>query len=74
MNQEHSLDNYIATTTNSYNSNRKNIAIGEYKGIIGSYWIVNQSTKFVASCIDTGNYKPGTYQIIKEVYVIGENE
>lgn len=74
LNGEGALDEYIATSTLGYSSTRKNIASGEYKNIMNSYWTVNQSTKFIASCSDSGTYKPGNYQIIKEVYVIGENE
>lgn len=74
INGEGALDEYIATSTLGYSSTRKNIASGEYKNIMNSYWTVNQSTKFIASCSDSGTYKPGNYQIIKEVYVIGENE
>lgn len=74
--KENALDKYIATSTNGYSSTRKNLAMGDYKTKIGdnSYWRVDQSTRFEATCTDSGNYKPGDYKVVKEVHVIGENE
>jgi hypothetical protein len=52
-----------------------NLSAGSYKSKIGSYFTVNQSTRFTASCITPEeSYNPGYHQLVRDVYVIGEKE
>lgn len=72
--QSGKLDSYIATSTGGYSTAEKDMAVGDYKTIIGDYYKVNESVRFTASCTNTGVYKPGYYQLVRDVYVTDEGE
>lgn len=76
------LDPYIATSTQGYSSVQQDLAVGNYKDIFDkeypstkpNYYKIDKSTRFTASCNNEGVYKPGYYQLVRDVYVTNESE
>ncbi len=71
---EYALNSKISTSTGSVQVTARDLAIGDYKTIMGGYLTINNSIRFIASCTDTGTYKPEYYQLVRDIYVTGEEE
>ncbi|MEI6352320.1 MAG: hypothetical protein WCO35_00040 [Candidatus Nomurabacteria bacterium] len=52
------------------------ISTDNYSHLMGSYYRINSSTRFTASCVNDlkSTYKPGPNQLIRDVYVTGETQ
>lgn len=61
------------TVSKSSNSTR-NFSDGSFKNLMGSSFVVNNSTRFTASCQNNSAYMPGYYKLVRDVYTTTSQE
>jgi len=70
-----SADNSSVNNSVTGGSSNPTLSAGSLKAMTGSYFTVNQSTRFTASCITpVGSYNPGYHQLVRDIYLTGDSE